>query len=195
MSRFAAPLLAFRNPRMKSEPFLKGQPPTSPEIFAWRTAVSGEKRHSSTTASVVIEDRIDGSAASCRILCRPSTMSCRPLIIATTPASSPFTMEASSDLARSSLPLMRHASIFGTLEELAASRTMRAAAKLSSVAVNLSTNNLPMHCCTSRSSLSAVPIPVTHSARGSNSAGPCFTSSALTFSLNHNSSCAAARPG
>src|ERR1700692_1364426 len=73
-SRFAAPLLALPSPRMKSEPLLKGQPPTSPEVFAWRTTVVGAKRHSSTAASVVIEDRTVGLAASCRILCRPSTM-------------------------------------------------------------------------------------------------------------------------
>jgi DNA ligase D-like protein (predicted ligase) len=136
-----------------------------------------------------------GSAASCRILCRPSTMSCRAAIIAITPARSPFTMEARGVLARSSLPLMRHPSILRTLEELAAPSTIRAAAKLSSVAVNVSTNNLPMLCCTSRPSFSAVPIPLTHSASGSNSAGPCFTSSALTFSFDHSSSCAAARLG
>src|ERR1700688_3386417 len=88
-----------------------------------------------------------------------------------------------------------HPNIFRPLEELAASSTIWAAAKLSSVAVNVSTNNLPMLCCTSRSSFSAVPIPLTHTARGSNSAGPCFTSSALTFSLDHSSSCAAARLG
>ena len=35
-------------------------------------------------------------------------MSCRAAIIAITPARSPFTMEARSVLARSSLPLMRH---------------------------------------------------------------------------------------
>ena len=122
-------------------------------------------------------------------------MSCRAVLNALTAARSPFTMEARSVLARSSLPLMRHPSILRTLEELAASSTIRAAAKLSSVAVNVSTNNLPMLCCTSRSSFSAVPIPLTHSARGSNSAGPCFTSSALTFSLDHSSSCAAARLG
>src|ERR1700719_5271592 len=60
------------------------------------------------------------------------------------------------------------ASIFVTLEELAASSTIQAAAQLSSVAVNVSTNNLPTLCCTSRPSFSAVPIPLTHSARGSN---------------------------
>ena len=38
---------------------------------------------------------------------------------------------------------MRHPNIFRTLEELAASSTRRAAAMLSSVAVNVSTNNLP----------------------------------------------------
>src|ERR1700722_2007075 len=54
-SRFAAPLLALPSPRMKSEPLLKGQPPTSPEVFAWRTTVAGAKRHSSTTVSVVID--------------------------------------------------------------------------------------------------------------------------------------------
>src|SRR3984957_13481801 len=180
---------------MKSEPFLKGQPPTSPEAFAWRTTVVGARRHSSTAASFVMEDRSAESAASCRIFCRPSTMSCRAVIIALTAVRSPFTLEARSVLARSSLPPMRHLSIFRTLEELAASSTIRAAAKLSSVAVNVCTNNLPMLCCTSRSSFSAVPIPLTHSARGSNSAGPCFNSSALTFSLDHSSSCAAARLG
>jgi hypothetical protein len=92
MSRFAAPLLALPNSRMKSEPLLKGQPRTSPEVFAWRTTVAGAKRHSSTAASVVIEDRSAGSAASCRILCRPSTMSCRAVIIAMTATRSPFTM-------------------------------------------------------------------------------------------------------
>jgi hypothetical protein len=50
---------------MKSEPLLKGQPPTSPEVFAWRTTVVGAERHWSTAASVVIEDRSAGSAASC----------------------------------------------------------------------------------------------------------------------------------
>src|SRR5271170_5577488 len=45
-SRFAAPLLALPSPRMKSEPLLKGQPPTSPEVFAWRTTAAGAKRHS-----------------------------------------------------------------------------------------------------------------------------------------------------
>jgi len=168
MSRFAAPLLALPSSRTKSEPLLKGQPPTSPEVFAWRKTVAGAKRHSSAAASVVIEDRSAGSAASCRILCSPSTMSCRAVIIAITPTRSPFTWEASRALARSSLPLMRHKSIFKTLEEVAASSTIWAAAKLSAVAVNVSTNNLPMLCCTSRSSFSAVPIPLTHSASGSN---------------------------
>jgi hypothetical protein len=32
-SRFAAPLLALPSPRMKSEPRLKGQPPTAPEVL------------------------------------------------------------------------------------------------------------------------------------------------------------------
>ncbi len=113
---------------MKSEPLLKGQPPTSPEVFAWRTTFVTVNRHSSTAASVVIEDRSAGSAASCRIFCSPSTMSCRAAISAMTPARSPFTMEARSVLARSTLPLIRHHSIFRILEEPAASRTVRAAA-------------------------------------------------------------------
>jgi hypothetical protein len=53
------------------------QPKTSPKVLALRKMAAGAKRHSSTAASVVIEDRNAGSAASCRILCRPSTMSCR----------------------------------------------------------------------------------------------------------------------
>jgi hypothetical protein len=64
-------------------------------------------------------------------------MSCRAVIIAITPTGSPFTMEARSVLVRSSLPLMRHHSIFRTLEELAASSAIWAAAKLSAVAVNV----------------------------------------------------------
>ena len=61
--------------------------------------------------------------------------------------------------------------------------------------MNVSTNNRPTLCCTSRPICFAVPTPLTHSARGSNSAGPRFTSSALRFNLAHSSSCAAARTG
>jgi hypothetical protein len=49
-------------------------------------------------------------------------MSCGGAIIALTAARSPFTMEARSVLARSSLPLMRQPNIFVTLEELALNR-------------------------------------------------------------------------
>ena len=56
---------AFQLEHEERHPLLKGQPPTSPKVFASRTTVAGAKRHLSAAASVVIEDRSAGSAASC----------------------------------------------------------------------------------------------------------------------------------
>ena len=123
-------------------------------------------------------------------------MSCRANYWAITPARSPFTMEASM-----LCPLQPAADAPSLVDSQDIGRACSLkhhtgrCQTLSSVAVNVSTNNLPTLCCTRRPSCFASPVPLTHSARGSNSAGPCFTSSALRFSLAHSSSCAAARVG
>ena len=180
---------------MKSEPLLKGQPPTSPEVFAWRTTAAGAKRHSSTAASVVIEDRSAGSAASCRILCRPSTMSCRPCNhrdnanqIAIHHGSKkrfgPLQPAADAppqhfqDIGRA-CSLKHHMRRCQTL----LSRRERFDEQFSYALLHKQIELL-------RSSDPSDPFR-----QGLQFAGPCFTSSASRFSLAQSSSCAAARPG
>ena len=126
-SRFAVPLLALPSSRMKIEPLLKGQP-LRLAYKRWLVQRGIRPRqHPSLLKIESASQQVD------RIVCRPSTMSCRAAMIAITPTRSPFPMQARSVLARCSLPLMGHPSILRTLEELAASSTIRAAAKLFSV--------------------------------------------------------------